>query len=145
MVNFITTFQSCIPPMGAPLKYSLFKILYVKIPFQTSPYVCLQQYKQCVLQLSNGIFYYISILNGYIVHHFGGPLMDDKNLTIQAQVVKALFALQTLDIVFKHCFINIVEVCPCLIFFTQFFVELIKPFHSILIPFIFSPLELFKC
>ena len=46
-------------------------------------------------------------LMGYIVHHFGGPLMDDKNLTIQAQVVKALFALQILDSVqaslHQHC------------------------------------------
>ena len=61
----------------------------------------------CLSPAIQVIFYYISILNGYIVHHFGGPLMDDKNLTIQAQVVKALFALQILDSVqaslHQHC------------------------------------------
>ena len=32
-----------------------------------------------------------------IVHHFFEPLMDDKNLTIGAQVAKALFVLQMLN------------------------------------------------
>ena len=32
-----------------------------------------------------------------IVHHFFGPLMDDKNLIIRAQVAEALFVLQILD------------------------------------------------
>ena len=70
-------------------------------------------------------------LQQIIVYHFFDPLMDDKSLIIEAQVVKALFVLQIL----KHCFINIVDVCPCLIFFTYSFVDKIKPFHSILIPF----------
>ena len=32
-----------------------------------------------------------------IIHHFFDPLMGDKNLIIQAKVVRALFVLQILD------------------------------------------------
>ena len=46
-------------------------------------------------------------LQQMIGHHFFGPLMDDKNLIIGAQVVKALFALQILDstqaLLHQHC------------------------------------------
>ena len=42
-----------------------------------------------------------------IVHHFLDSLMDDKNLIIQAQVVKALFVLQIRDstqaLAHQHC------------------------------------------
>ena len=46
-------------------------------------------------------------LQQIIFHHFFGPLMDDKNLLIEPQLVKALFVLQILDNV---C----VRVCVCL-------------------------------
>ena len=36
-------------------------------------------------------------LQQIIVRHFFEPLMDDKNLIIEAQMVKALFVLQILD------------------------------------------------
>ena len=36
-------------------------------------------------------------LQKIIVHRFFGPLMDDKNLIIEAKLVKALFVLQILD------------------------------------------------
>ena len=46
-------------------------------------------------------------LQQIIAHHFCDPLMDDKNLIIEAQVVKALFALQILDsvqaLLHQHC------------------------------------------
>ena len=32
-----------------------------------------------------------------IILHFFGPMIDDKNLIIEAQVVKALFVLQIRD------------------------------------------------
>ena len=42
-----------------------------------------------------------------IVHHFFVPLMDDKNLIIEAQVVRALFILQILNstqaLLRQHC------------------------------------------
>ena len=38
-------------------------------------------------------------LQQIIVHHFFDPLMDCKNLIIKAQVAKALFVLQMLDII----------------------------------------------
>ena len=46
-------------------------------------------------------------LQQIIVHHFFGPLMDDKNLIIGAHVAKALFVLQILDstqaLLHQHC------------------------------------------
>ena len=45
-------------------------------------------------------------LQQIIFHHVFGPLMDDKNLVIESQLVKALFVLQILDNV---C----VRVCVC--------------------------------
>ena len=42
-----------------------------------------------------------------IIHHFFGPLMDDKNLITGAQAVKALFVLQILNsiqaLLHQHC------------------------------------------
>ena len=42
-----------------------------------------------------------------IVHNFFDSLMDDQNLIIQAQVVKAVFVLQILDniqaLLHQHC------------------------------------------
>ena len=46
-------------------------------------------------------------LQQIIVNHFFVPLMDDKNLIIAAQVVKALFPLQILENIqalpLQHC------------------------------------------
>ena len=46
-------------------------------------------------------------LRQIIVHHLFGPLMDDKNLTTEDQVVKALFVLQILEsiqaLLLQHC------------------------------------------
>ena len=46
-------------------------------------------------------------LRQIIVHHLFGPLMDDKNLTTEAQVVKALFVLQIFEsiqtLLLQHC------------------------------------------
>ena len=46
-------------------------------------------------------------LQQIVVLHFFDSLMDDKNLIIQAQMVKALFILQILDsiqaLLYQHC------------------------------------------
>ena len=46
-------------------------------------------------------------LQQILVHQFLHPLMDDKNLIIKAQMVKALFLLQILDsiqaLLHQHC------------------------------------------
>ena len=50
---------------------------------------------------------YLCPLQQIIVCHFFEPLMDDKNLIIEAQVVKALLVLQMLDSIqaflHQHC------------------------------------------
>ena len=51
-------------------------------------------------------------------HFFFYSLMDGKNQIIQTQVVKVLFFFCKYLIVFKHCFINISDMIPCLISFT---------------------------
>ena len=43
---------------------------------------------------------YLYPLQQIIFHHFFGPLMDDKNLAIEPQLVKAFFVLQILDSVY---------------------------------------------
>ena len=68
-------------------------------------------------------------------YHFFVPLMDDKNLIIQAQMEGALFSFCKYLIVFNHCLISIVDIYPCLVLFTQSFVNEIKSFYSMLIPF----------
>ena len=81
-------------------------------------------------------------LQQIIVNHFFGPLMDDKNLIIAAQVVKALFPLQILENIqalpLQHCWCT-----PLLHFFHL--VCYIKPncfirslFHSFLALWSFS-------
>ena len=46
-----------------------------------------------------------------------GPLMHGKSQIIQVQVVKVFFGFFCkYSIVLKHCFINIIDVCPGLIF-----------------------------
>ena len=39
----------------------------------------------------------LSPLQQILIHHIFDPLMDDKNLIIEGQAVKALFVLQILD------------------------------------------------
>ena len=53
------------------------------------------------------MFQYLYPLQQIIAHHFFVSLMDDKNLIIQAQVVKALIFLQIFDsiqvLLHQHC------------------------------------------
>ena len=60
------------------------------------------------------------------------PLKDDKNLIIQGQVVRALFALQILDSI-QALVINIVDICSCLIFSRSLlFIKSKRFIHSLL-------------
>ena len=62
-------------------------------------------------------------LQQIINRHFFVSLMDDRNLI--TQLVKALFFCKH-AIVFRHCFIKIVDICLYLIFFTQSFFDKVK-------------------